>query len=124
MSQNRQVNENEEWGRILSASLSDTIEHIYPLAAEAKQWPLFKGKAKEKSIHRLGNLVLLLPKLNSKLSNKPFADKVAEYRKVGLQCLDEINQNHQAWSPDTIQQREQALLDWANQRWDDLWING
>lgn len=125
MVENRQINENEEWNSILSASLSDTIEHIYPQKAQAGHWSSFKGKDKEKTIHQLGNLVLLPPKLNSKLSNKPFADKQTEYRKVGLQCLDEVNKysNNHAWSPESIKRRQADLLDWAKQRWDDVKLN-
>ena len=38
----------------------------------------------DKSQHRLGNLVLLPPKLNSALQDKPAQGKAAHYRKTGL----------------------------------------
>ena len=47
---------NEQWEKIWMVSPSESIEHIWA-----------KSKAPEKQRHRLGNLVLLPPKLNSKL---------------------------------------------------------
>lgn len=122
MKENQQINENEELDRILSASLSDTIEHIYPQTAQEKKWPCFKSENKENLIHRLGNLVLLPPRLNSKLSNKSFKDKQLEYRKVGLQCLDEIKEytENDSWTTVSINNREKKLLEWAKKRWDDI----
>lgn len=122
MNINSQLDENEEWARILSASLADTIEHIYPQTATQHDWPLFTEERKSVYAHRLGNLVLLPPKLNSRLSNKAFFKKQEEYRKVGLQCLDELESFlcQSSWSPEAIERREKELLDWAMGRWGDL----
>lgn len=121
MSINNELGENEEWARILSASLAETIEHIYPQTATKHDWPQFSEEQKVYA-HRLGNLVLLPPKLNSKLSNKAFFKKQEEYRKVGLQCLDELESflYQSTWSPEAIESREKELLDWAMGRWGDL----
>jgi len=48
-------------------------------------------------------------------------DKIDAYRKTGLlianQVADMIEQD--AWTPTTIQEREQAILDWARTEWAD-----
>ena len=47
--------DNEQWTRIWEASVSDSIEHILPQSSEKQH------------VHWLGNLLLLPPRLNSKL---------------------------------------------------------
>jgi hypothetical protein len=69
----------------------------------------------------LGNLVLLTPKLNSKLQDLPPKDKSASYRKTGLQiaveAADQIDSN--GWTARELDTREQAILKWATIEWAD-----
>jgi hypothetical protein len=101
---------NEQWEKIWMVSPSESIEHILPQSTAPKTYS-----------HRLGNLVLLPPKLNSKLQNKRPKDKVDSYRKTGLliagQVADLIEKD--GWSAKTIDAREQAILAWAKSEWAD-----
>jgi hypothetical protein len=101
---------NEQWEKIWMVSPSESIEHIWA-----------KSKAPEKQMHRLGNLVLLPPKLNSKLQDKPAKDKAESYRKTGLLIAGEVADliDNNGWSSKTIEEREDAILGWAASEWAD-----
>ncbi|MEX0684305.1 MAG: DUF262 domain-containing HNH endonuclease family protein [Dehalococcoidia bacterium] len=107
---NNQKFSNEQWEKIWMASASRSIEHIWP-----------QSKAPEKHKHRIGNLVLLPPGLNSKLQDKPAKEKAKEYRKTGLLIAGEVADAIEAngWNAKTIAQREEALLEWAKSEWAD-----
>lgn len=107
---NRQKFSNEQWERIWMASVSDSIEHIWA-----------QSKAPEKSKHRLGNLVLLPPRLNSSLQDKEPTDKADDYRKTGLLIAQEVADAIGAgkWSTKAVAAREDALLKWAKLEWAD-----
>jgi Protein of unknown function (DUF1524) len=101
---------NEQWEKIWMVGAAESIEHIWA-----------KSKAPEKSRHRLGNLVLLPPKLNSKLQNIAPDKKTDAYRKTGLliavDLADEIEAH--GWKTPAIIDRETALLGWAATEWAD-----
>ena len=101
---------NEQWQKIWLVSPSDSIEHIWA-----------KSKAKEKYKHRLGNLVLLPPKLNSKLQNLHPKQKFEDYRKTGLLIASEVAHtiDREGWTAQTIDRREEKLLAWAETEWAD-----
>jgi len=101
---------NEQWERIWLVSPADSIEHIWA-----------KSKAPEKSKHRLGNLVLLPPKLNSKLQAKTPKEKSEAYRLTGLLIAGEVAESTSstAWNTAAIKNREKALLAWAATEWAD-----
>jgi len=107
---NRQKFSNEQWERIWMASVSDSIEHIWA-----------QSKAPEKSKHRLGNLVLLPPRLNSSLQAKEPSIKADDYRKTGLLIAQEVADviDGGKWSSKAIVDREEALLKWAKSEWAD-----
>ena len=71
--ENGQSFSNEQWNRIWKESDANTIEHIVP-----------QSKADQIYVHQIGNLLLLPPRLNSKLSDKDPKDKVDAYKKTGL----------------------------------------
>lgn len=58
------------------------MEHVLPQkpAAGSKWERLFSPEQREHWLHRLGNLVLLHGKANSRASNKDFAEKKGAYR--------------------------------------------
>ena len=91
-------------------SPAESIEHIWS-----------QGKAPEKYKHRLGNLVLLPPKLNSQLQDDAPKDKVAAYRKTGLLIAGDVADIIEAdgWKKKTIEDREAALSEWAAAEWAD-----
>lgn len=101
---------NEQWEKIWMVSPAESIEHIWA-----------KSKAPDKCRHRLGNLVLLPPNLNSKLQNDSPTQKVAAYRKTGLLIAGEVVDMIEAggWKAKSIEDRETALLEWAANEWAD-----
>ena len=101
---------NEQWKKIWMVSPAESIEHIWA-----------KSKAHEKSRHRLGNLVLLPPKLNSKLQDKPAKSKAALYRTTGLLIASEVADviDTTGWKSRSISEREERLIEWAAEEWAD-----
>jgi hypothetical protein len=101
---------NEQWNKIWMESPSDSIEHIWA-----------QSRAPEKQRHRLGNLVMLPPKLNSKLKDKPAKEKADAYRKTGLLIAGEVADmiDDRGWGTKLIREREEALLEWASGEWAD-----
>jgi hypothetical protein len=98
---------NEQWSRIWEESASHSIEHIQAQETGAK------------FVHRLGNLMLLPPGLNSKLSDKKPIDKVGEYRATGLFAAGEVANMIEAsgWKLTQIEEREKKLLNWVRSVW-------
>ena len=99
----------DQWDKIWMASPSDSIEHIHA-----------KSKAPEKHKHRLGNLVLLTPNLNSKLNDKPAKDKADTYAKTGVLVaarVAEMIKDRGSWSKNEIDAWEDELVAWATTEW-------
>jgi hypothetical protein len=101
---------NEQWAKVWMVSPSDSIEHIWP-----------KSKAKVNSKHRIGNLVLLSPNLNSKLQDISPKAKADAYRQTGLLIAGEVANTIEAsgWNAKSIAAREKVLLEWASAEWAD-----
>lgn len=100
---------NEQWNRIWLANASDSIEHILPQSSGSDK------------VHRIGNLLLLPPPLNSKLRALAPTKKAEEYRKTGLLIAKEAADQIEGfrWGPRQIKIREEALLNWAKSEWVD-----
>jgi hypothetical protein len=98
---------NEQWLRIWEESASHSIEHIQAQDTGAK------------FVHRLGNLMLLPPGLNSKLQAKKPVDKIDEYRATGLFAASEVAKTIEAngWKFAQIEERERRILDWVKSTW-------
>jgi hypothetical protein len=100
---------NEQWSRIWLSTASDSIEHILPQSSGNKK------------VDWLGNLVLLPPKLNSKLRALAPSKKAEEYRRTGLliagKAADQMDRSR--WGPGQITIREDELLEWAMVEWAD-----
>ncbi len=99
---------NEQWNRIWEARANDSIEHIQP-----------QQSGDDEYVHRLGNLVLLPPKLNSQLGSKSPVEKKAAYLNTGLFQAQEVVPNLSNWGRDAIVKREKEMLDWALKEWSD-----
>ena len=101
---------NEQWARIWLASAADSIEHIWAQSA-----------APDAVRHRLGNLVLLPPNLNSTLQDLAPKDKVTAYRRTGLLIAGEVADRIEAgrWNSRAVEDREEAMLEWAATEWAD-----
>lgn len=101
---------NEQWEKIWMVSPAESIEHIWA-----------KSRAPDKCKHRVGNLVLLPPRLNSKLQNDAPKDKASAYRKTGLLIAGEVADiiDVDGWRTKSIEDREDVLLQWAATEWAD-----
>ena len=109
--------DNEQWRRIWEDSPSRSIEHIFP-QSKGSQTPL-RDSQKGIYIHRLGNLLLLPPGLNSKLGNKDPKEKSPCYRQTGLLSAADVAQTieKQGWEEDQIKEREQRMIAWIREKW-------
>ena len=110
-----QIFNNEQWNRIWEASAADSIEHIRPQS----WWDSVGLEPSPEVVHRLGNLLMLPPRLNSKLGARWPTDKADDYRKTGLLVAQEVADALSEWSSDYTDGREEHLLDWAKHEWAD-----
>lgn len=111
------VIESDMWQQIWSASAAKTIEHIYP-QTPGEGWKR-KGFRHEDDVHRLGNLMLLPPGVNSEAGNKTFDEKKEIYKKNYLRMMDDVIAEDD-WNRDAMERREDKILEWAKQQWADI----
>lgn len=115
--QRGQTFSNEQWNRIWEASAAQSIEHIQPqsIGSQERIEPGQKGIF----VHRLGNLVLLPPGLNSSLSNYDPVEKAKSYVRTGLLCVTEVAKTieEQGWTQVQVEKREKHLLEWVKATW-------
>lgn len=109
-----QVFSNEQWNRIWEAAAVDSVEHIEP-QSKGSLVPTSTGIY----VHRLGNLMLLPPRLNSQLQAKPPSLKAPKYTETGLLHAREVVASSAQWDRDAVIAREEALITWATTEWAD-----
>ena len=112
--QQGQTFNNQQWNRIWEKSTSDSIEHILP-QSKGSQEPTDANFA-----HRLGNLLLLPPRVNSDLSDKEPIQKAGRYQQTGLLIAVEVAQTIQekrGWGTAQIEEREQKIREWIEYVW-------
>ena len=100
--------DNEQWIRIWMETASRSIEHVWA-----------QSRAPEDVRHRLGNLIMLPPRLNSKLKDKEFTKKRKAYKDTGLLDAQRVAAKR-SWTKATIRAREKDILDWASEEWADI----
>ena len=103
--------DNSRWDLVWSVRADMSIEHILP-----------QSEAPDDVKHRLGNLMLLPQRRNSKLGNKQPEEKAASYRRAGFFHADEVADmldGSRRWGGKECKRREEALLDWARKEWGD-----
>jgi hypothetical protein len=108
------------WGKIwANASKEKSVEHIFPQKDPNGNW---KGKGRQKVnpdsfVHRLGNLLVLPPGINSKAGTKSFADKVKVYKSAdGLHHVKKV-MGLKDWNLAAIEKREKELMEFAKDQW-------
>ena len=109
--------DNEQWIRIWESSAANSIEHIRP-----QSWWTSKGNETDSnSMHRLGNLLILPPRLNARLKDKPEKEKADAYRKTGLLIAQEVSEriSSEGWTLEAMKERENRMLEWARREWAD-----
>jgi hypothetical protein len=107
------------WERIWSLSASKSLEHILPQNVDAAGWSGKFGKreAAKALIHNLGNLMILPLEANSQAADLAFGAKAKIYADHRyLRQVAEVAVLAD-WTPQTLQDRETALADWAEKYW-------
>jgi hypothetical protein len=102
------------WNRIWGDDPSKSIEHIFPQSRGSDN-PATKGIY----IHRLGNLMMLPPGVNSKLSDLLPTQKAGTYAEEGLLQAIEVSKlvAKRKWNREAVQKRERRLIRWATKEW-------
>jgi hypothetical protein len=108
------------WAKIWeNASKEKSVEHIFPQKDPDGNWKS-KGRQKvnpESFIHRLGNLLVLPPSINSKAGTKSFPDKVKVYKSAkGLHYVSNVMRSRD-WNLTAIDKRERQLMKFAKEQW-------
>ena len=101
-----QLFNNEQWNRIWEQNVAESIEHILPQSSGDHEY-----------MHRIGNLLLLPPRLNSQLGGKEPWEKAEAYQKTGLLIAQKVVPHLANWNREAIESREEELLQWASQEW-------
>jgi len=106
----------ETWEQIWQSTLTDTIEHILP-QKPGVVWKKQFGKKYNKFSNKLGNMIILPPKINSKASNKSFNEKLKIYRvNNNLRLINKIL-SYSNWNQKAIKDREKILHEWIKETW-------
>ncbi|TYQ15487.1 UNVERIFIED_CONTAM: hypothetical protein Cloal_1947 [Acetivibrio alkalicellulosi] len=106
------------WDKIWESSVQDSIEHIYP-QTESLAWKGKVTRRKEFHSNRIGNLLVLPIGLNKKLQNSGFEIKKSQYADTPMYVAKEISKFND-WNINTIEERTNSLLEWAQKEWDDI----
>ena len=110
----------ETWEMIWSVSPSKSIEHILPQNTEADGWSGVFGNKEEAQqwLHRLGNLLIVTPNVNSKLSDHTFGIKKEIYTEEcsHFRLIREVS-GLDEWNPQLLEERELRMLEWAENYW-------
>lgn len=103
--QSGQTFDNEQWNRIWQESAANSIEHILP---QSKGWTVGI------SVHSIGNLLLLPPRLNSTLGGKDPQEKADDYRQTGLLSAGEVAETicKYGWGKAQIETRDDEITSW------------
>jgi hypothetical protein len=102
------------WNRIWEVDPSRSIEHIFP-QSRGSDSPTTNGLF----VHRLGNLMMLPPGINSKLKDLLPNQKADTYAEQGLLQAIEVSKliRKRKWNREAAQKREKHLIRWATKEW-------
>ena len=95
------------------------IEHILPRNAKDSYWvENFKADQRRNWANKFGNLVLITGAKNTRLNNKPFAEKVEEYlsKKGQFKITEEVFKNED-WNMESLEERHNTLVERALELW-------
>lgn len=92
-----------------------TLEHILPEKPEGN-WPQFSEEQRRAYTKRIGNMLLLKEKMNSKLRSSPFTEKAKFYEKSGLVLTKQVSESKQ-WTTKEIEERQKNLAQLAVEAW-------
>jgi hypothetical protein len=109
----QQLNESQ-WNKIWADEPSKSIEHIRARSKGSED-----PSTRAIFVHRLGNLLMLPPGVNSKLQDKDPKDKAASYQSCGLLLAMEVGKlvRKKKWDRPAVEKRERRLIRWALKEW-------
>jgi hypothetical protein len=113
-SKGQKLNESQ-WNKIWQDEPSKSIEHIRPQSFGSDD-----PKTSGIFVHRLGNLTMLPPGVNSKLQDADPRDKAKTYKSCGLLGaieVAELIQSGKKWNRAAVERREMVLVEWARKEW-------
>lgn len=98
-----------------------TIEHILPENPSSDWESSFSANEHYDYIYLLGNYTLLEESLNRKAGDKPFDQKVIEYRKSAIR-MTKNELNYTEWSPVVLRQHQDKMANWACNAWKSYFV--
>ncbi len=107
--------ERQQHGAQLDFETADvTIEHVLPQRGP-DGYPEFSPESHERYVGRLGNYLLLEPRINRDIGDRPFTDKLQAY--AGSVYLSARSLTAPEWSPKVIDARQASLARVATAIW-------
>lgn len=106
-------------GKELEISNKFMIEHILPRNSKDLYWVSnFKADQRRNWVNKFGNLVLISGAKNTRVNNKPFAEKVEQYlsKKSDFEISKEIF-NNKDWNMEILETRQNDLVSRALDIW-------
>lgn len=106
-------------GKELEISNKLMIEHILPRNSKDLYWVSnFKADQRRNWVNKFGNLVLISGAKNTRVNNKPFAEKVEQYlsKKSDFEISKEIF-NNKDWNMEILETRQNDLVSRALDIW-------
>ncbi len=101
-----------------------TIEHLMPVGWRNEEWPLPEDVDREAAtyqrntlIHSIGNLTLVTQKLNSSMSNDPWACKRDELQEYSVLLLNNELLSQPSWVEETIRSRSRRMAKLVSEIW-------
>ena len=101
-----------------------TIEHLMPVGWRQGEWPLPKGVdidaatyQRNTLVHSIGNLTLATQKLNSSMSNDPWACKRDELQEHSVLLLNNELLSQPSWNEESIRSRSRRTAELVSERW-------
>lgn len=95
-----------------------TIEHILPENPTAEWDVSFSADRQKDFIYRLGNLTLLEARLNRRIGNGLFADKLQSYGQSGYALVKKlVDESPEEWTPAALTERQKRLAQRATHLW-------
>lgn len=96
------------------------LEHVLPQGGRGASWSHVPDELANALYQRLGNMVLLNPKVNSELQSKSFAEKIEAYKdsnstRLTLDLVDKYGTG--TWGDEQINARQEFLADLAVRAW-------
>jgi hypothetical protein len=92
-----------------------SLEHVIP-QKPSQDWKNISSEDQEAFVSRIGNLALLMPGTNSKLSSKGFEEKKKTYATTDL-ILTSMIANYPTWTTEEIEDRQKKPANIAIKTW-------